>query len=132
MQDIAPNLAGTVLGLTNCVGSVPGFVAPSIAGQITNSNNKDTDKWDLVWMIAVIILAVESVFYIIFASGEPQPWNFPDPELEGKPREKKRDWFSVSSSLFIRPCPKSLRHYVFWGQHRNAGRFFLGFVSLID
>ena len=100
MQDIAPNLAGTVLGLTNCVGSVPGFVAPSIAGQITNSNNKDTDKWDLVWMIAVIILAVESVFYIIFASGEPQPWNFPDPDLEGKPREKKRDWFSVSSYLF--------------------------------
>ena len=101
LQDIAPNLAGTVLGLTNCVGSVPGFVAPSIAGQITNSNNKDTDKWDLVWMIAVIILAVESVFYIIFASGEPQPWNFPDPDLEGKPREKKRDWFSVSSSLLI-------------------------------
>ena len=90
-----------MLGLTNCIGSIPGFVAPQIAAQIVKDDTANTDKWDLVWMIAVIILAVESVFYIIFASGEPQPWNFPDPDLEGKPREKKRDWFSVSSNLFF-------------------------------
>ena len=49
-QDIAPNFAGayieisitqsikgTILGLTNCIGSIPGFVAPAVASAIVVS-----------------------------------------------------------------------------------------------
>lgn len=37
-QDIAPNLAGTLVGITNTVGSVTGFVAPATIGAITKGN----------------------------------------------------------------------------------------------
>merc|ERR1712106_699550 len=37
-QDIAPNFAGTIFGLTNTMGSVAGFVAPAIAGAIINGD----------------------------------------------------------------------------------------------
>ena len=32
--DIASNHAGSMMGMTNCVGSICGFVAPSIVGLI--------------------------------------------------------------------------------------------------
>merc|ERR1711973_645535 len=96
-QDIAPNFAGTVLGLTNCMGAIPGFVAPSIASQITHEDVKDTHKWDTVWLITIVILTLESIFYIIFADGEPQSWNHPDKDYEEKAKTKKRDWFLVSN-----------------------------------
>ena len=85
-----------MLGLTNCIGSIPGFVAPQIAAQIVKEDTNDTDKWDLVWMITIIILALESVFYIIFAQGTPQPWNAPSEDWKEKATENKRDWFAVS------------------------------------
>ena len=98
-KDICPNFAGTVLGVTNCIGSIPGFVAPAVAAQIVKGDDSNTDKWDLVWMIAIIILAIESVFYIIFASGTPQPWNFPEAESGRQPRKGKRDLFAVRDFL---------------------------------
>ena len=99
-QDIAPNFAGTLLGVTNCIGSIPGFVAPRIAGQIVNSNPSDVSKWRIVWIIAIIILVIETIFYIIFAAGTPQSWNFPSKESEGKTKDGKRDWFLVSIKIF--------------------------------
>ena len=43
-QDISPNFAGTVLGLTNCIGSIPGFVAPRVASEIVNADPTDVSK----------------------------------------------------------------------------------------
>lgn len=37
-QDIAPNLAGTLLGITNTFGSATGFLAPATVGAITSGN----------------------------------------------------------------------------------------------
>lgn len=34
-QDIAPNLTGTLMGITNTMGAVMGFIAPSVTGAIT-------------------------------------------------------------------------------------------------
>ena len=76
-----------MLGVTNCIGSIPGFVAPAVAAQIVKGDDSNTDKWDLVWMIAIIILAIESVFYIIFAAGTTQPWNF---QKRGRQRASPR------------------------------------------
>ena len=89
-----------MLGVTNCIGSIPGFVAPAVAAQIVKGDDSNTDKWDLVWMIAIIILAIESVFYIIFAAGVPQPWNFPEEEAERQPKKGKRDLFAVRDIFF--------------------------------
>ncbi|ROT73126.1 putative inorganic phosphate cotransporter [Penaeus vannamei] len=37
-QDIAPNLAGTLTGITNTIGSATGFLAPALAGAVTMNN----------------------------------------------------------------------------------------------
>ena len=37
-QDIAPNLAGTLKGLTNTLASATGFLAPAVAGAIISDN----------------------------------------------------------------------------------------------
>lgn len=34
-QDLAPNFAGTIYGIINCVGSTSGFISPSIVGALT-------------------------------------------------------------------------------------------------
>lgn len=37
-QDLTPNYAGTLFGLTNCLATVPGFLAPLVVGIITHDN----------------------------------------------------------------------------------------------
>lgn len=36
--DIAPNFAGTLMGITNTVATVPGFLAPMVVGRLVNGN----------------------------------------------------------------------------------------------
>ena len=36
--DIAPAFAGTLMGITNTIGTIPGFTAPSVVGAIINEN----------------------------------------------------------------------------------------------
>ena len=95
--DMSPNFAGTLFGLSNSIASIGGFVAPRIAGQLVNSDTSDVSKWRIVWIIAVVILVVETVFYTVFAAGNPQAWNWPDSDVavEGRRRSDK-DWFLVS------------------------------------
>ena len=37
-QDLAPNYAGTLYGIANCIGSTTGFITPLIVGQLTAEN----------------------------------------------------------------------------------------------
>ena len=82
-----------VLGLTNCIGSIPGFVAQTIASSIINGDEGNVSKWRNVWIITIVILMVETVTFIIFADGKPQKWNAPK---ENKEKEGKRDLILVS------------------------------------
>merc|ERR1719357_303364 len=97
-QDIAPNFAGTILGLTNCIGSIPGFVAPLVASAIVNGDEDNIAKWRVVWIIAISILVVESIAFIIFAQGNPQSWNAAPEE---KDTEGKRDWILIIFTTVI-------------------------------
>ena len=78
-------------------------MAPRIAGQIVNSDPSDVSKWRNVWIIAIVLLVVETIFYIIFGAGTPQSWNFPAKDSEEKEKEGKRgrDWFLVSETRVI-------------------------------
>ena len=44
MLDIAPRLAGTLMGIINALGNTMGFVAPMIVGYIISSHN-DAGHW---------------------------------------------------------------------------------------
>jgi len=105
-QDIAPNFAGTILGLTNCIGSIPGFVAPAIASAIVVGDDTDVTRWRTVWIITIAILCVEVVQFLVLAKGEPQPWNAPP---EGKIQEGT-DWVLVCATICPLMCSPNITY----------------------
>jgi len=72
--DIAPNFAGTLYGVTNCIASIPSFVAPQTAGLMTNGA-QTLSNWRKVFFIAAAFYASGSIFFAFFADGEVQDWN---------------------------------------------------------
>ncbi|XP_063589198.1 sialin-like [Penaeus indicus] len=72
--DLAPNFAGTMSGIVNTVGNVPGFLAPLAAGYITDKQSTLT-QYRKVFIIAAVVYIVDAIVYLLFASGEEQSWN---------------------------------------------------------
>ncbi|XP_068220663.1 putative inorganic phosphate cotransporter isoform X1 [Palaemon carinicauda] len=87
-QDLAPNFAGVLMGFTNTVSNIPGFIAPSIIGLIIK-NNQTLTAWRTVFLIAAGVYLVTNTFYLIFISTATQPWNYPK-ESHEKDESKKR------------------------------------------
>ena len=84
--DLSPNYAGTIMALTNGVGSLTGLGSSSIIGYIAEHDTRP--EWQRVfWLSAIIFLACNTIF-LIFASGEMQKWNNPD---EMKKRKENRN-----------------------------------------
>ncbi|XP_063878458.1 sialin-like isoform X1 [Scylla paramamosain] len=78
-QDIAPNLAGTLKGLTNTLGSATGFVAPAVTGAIT-SGNQTVSAWNTVFVISAVFNLIFGTIYVIFGTDKVQPWNDSKPK----------------------------------------------------
>jgi len=74
-QDIAPQFAGTILGLTNSISCTTAFIGPKIAGAILLDDPKDIDNWKYIWIMSSCILGFAGVFYVLFADGDVQPWS---------------------------------------------------------
>ncbi|XP_042865549.1 putative inorganic phosphate cotransporter [Penaeus japonicus] len=72
--DLAPNFAGTLMGITNTFATIPGFVAPQVVGMLI-SGHETIGRWRIVFWIAGIVYFIGNTFYIIFISGEQQEWN---------------------------------------------------------
>ncbi|CAF1911314.1 unnamed protein product [Rotaria magnacalcarata] len=72
--DVASNYAGTLAGITNCLGTIPDFVGPYVVGAITN-NNQTIEAWGLIFNISACIDAFCCVAYCILFNGDEQPWN---------------------------------------------------------
>ncbi|KAK3885844.1 hypothetical protein Pcinc_009971 [Petrolisthes cinctipes] len=81
--DIAPNFAGTLMGITNSFATIPGFLAPIATGALIN-DNETLSRWRLVFWISSIVYLVSNTFYIIFVSGEEQHWNRPQNKYLGE------------------------------------------------
>ncbi|CAG7835921.1 unnamed protein product [Allacma fusca] len=72
--DIAPNHAGVMMGITNGFANLCGIAAPYTAGVITKDGSS-LESWRLIFLIAAGIYFTDNLFYLMFASGEEQPWN---------------------------------------------------------
>ncbi|CAK9811897.1 Putative inorganic phosphate cotransporter [Anthophora quadrimaculata] len=81
--DIAPNFAGTLVAITNCVATIPGFVVPIFVGKLTHGN-QTIGAWKIIFFATAALYIVEIVIYTIFGSGEEQPWNETRPTDEEK------------------------------------------------
>ncbi|KAJ8929837.1 hypothetical protein NQ314_017440 [Rhamnusium bicolor] len=65
-MDISPNFAGTLMGITNGTSNIFGIVAPLV---------KDPNEWKIIFYLTASIYVVASFIFIMFGSGEVQPWN---------------------------------------------------------
>ena len=64
-MDIAPRYAGTLMGITNTAGTIPGIIGVYVTGLILEA----TGSWALVFQVAAGVTLVGLVFYLAFASG---------------------------------------------------------------
>ncbi len=67
-MDIGPKYAGTLMGITNTAGTIPGIVGVYVTGLILDA----TGSWELVFQVTAAVTLFGMVFYLIFASGEKQ------------------------------------------------------------
>lgn len=77
-MDIAPAHAGTLMGITNTAGTIPGIIGVLVSGWILDV----TGSWALVFQVAAAVTAFGLIFYLIFGSGEPQ---FEDTAAQSRP-----------------------------------------------
>jgi ACS family sodium-dependent inorganic phosphate cotransporter len=81
--DLSPNYAGTLMAVTNGIGALTGILGPFLVGILTPQAS--LYQWRIVFWIAFGVFNVTNVVYIIWASGEIQPFN--DPHLLKKSNE---------------------------------------------
>lgn len=67
-MDIGPRHAGTLMGITNTAGTIPGIVGVYVTGLILEF----TGSWALVFQVTAGVTLFGMIFYLIFASGEKQ------------------------------------------------------------
>lgn len=72
--DIAPNFSGTLMGISNCLATIPGFLGPYIVGRLTN-NNQTRAQWQIVFYICSAVYLAGTILYLLLAEGSEQPWN---------------------------------------------------------
>jgi len=84
-MDLSPNFAGTLMGITNTVANMAGFLAPMFVGKMTN-NNQTIGSWQIVFMVTAGMYVVTNAIFVFFATAETQPWN--EIKVESKPTKK--------------------------------------------
>lgn len=80
--DIAPNHAGTLMGLTNGAANIMSIIAPLLVGFIVNDETNSV-QWRHVFFISASIYFVGNLMFVIFSKTEVQSWN--DPEHKDEP-----------------------------------------------
>ena len=71
--DLAPKYAGTLMGLTNTLAAIPGFLAPQVVGALTYQQSTRT-QWQKVFYITFAINCFSVAVFLVFGSGELQDW----------------------------------------------------------
>jgi ACS family sodium-dependent inorganic phosphate cotransporter-like MFS transporter 5 len=72
--DLAPNHAGTMMGITNGFSNIFSIIAPLVV-QVVVYDETDKSLWRIIFIISSCIYVASAIFYIIFAAGEIQYWN---------------------------------------------------------
>ena len=72
--DMSPNYAGTLVGISNTFGSMPGFLAPLVVGALTEGH-ETLDRWRWCFLIPAGLMVFDTVVFFVCASAEEQSWN---------------------------------------------------------
>ncbi|XP_077989953.1 vesicular glutamate transporter 1-like [Glandiceps talaboti] len=71
-QDLAPQYASIIFGISNTFATLPGIISPSITGAMVT--HQTASEWQIVFYIAAAIYLFGAVVYGLLASGELQHW----------------------------------------------------------
>ena len=71
--DLAPKYAGTLMGLTNTLATVPGILGPQVVGAFTYHASTRA-QWQKVFYITTAIYVFSTAVYVVFGSGKLQDW----------------------------------------------------------
>uniref|UniRef100_A0A1B0GHQ8 Major facilitator superfamily (MFS) profile domain-containing protein n=2 Tax=Lutzomyia longipalpis TaxID=7200 RepID=A0A1B0GHQ8_LUTLO len=70
--DIAPAYASVVMGFSNTIATIPGVVAPTLAGFIVRNGTRE--EWRIVFYIAAGLTLFGMAYSVLFGQGEVQEW----------------------------------------------------------
>ncbi|XP_064480143.1 sialin-like [Ornithodoros turicata] len=71
--DMSPDFAGTLLGFTNTIGSVRGFLMPYVAGALTHDESS-IRTWSHFYYIVAAVGLLCALAFLVFGTAELQPW----------------------------------------------------------
>jgi len=71
--DLAPLHAGKIMGLMITIGNLASIAAPHAVSVFT-SHHSTRSEWQNVFFLAAAVYAVGAVIFVIFGSGNRQPW----------------------------------------------------------
>ncbi|KAK3744228.1 hypothetical protein RRG08_017090 [Elysia crispata] len=70
--DLAPSYAGLLLGITNTMATVPGIIAPTIAGILTPEGT--AQEWRNVFYLCTAVAFLGMLLFAFMADGKLQDW----------------------------------------------------------
>ena len=75
--DLAPNFAGTLMGITNTFsGGGTGFLVPTVAGAILAGDTySEAVEWKIIFCLAAGIWSFGNIIYVFTIKGTEQEWN---------------------------------------------------------
>ncbi|XP_071506042.1 sialin-like [Diadema antillarum] len=85
LLDIAPRLAGSLVGVVNTATGIAGFTVPLVISVFT-TNQADIEGWQKVFWIAAALNVFGAVVYCLIGSGEEEEWA-KDPKTRRTSRE---------------------------------------------
>ncbi|XP_065897702.1 sialin-like isoform X2 [Dysidea avara] len=110
LLDIAPQYAGILMGISNTVATIPGFVGPQVAKFIAKEPNIETcddscnnptiidmyrQEWTLVFITTAELYVFGAIIYLLLGSSEKQWWT--------KGTEHMTDNMQASSPFNLQP-----------------------------
>lgn len=72
--DMAPNFAGTLMGITNCIANIISIIAPLVAGLLLQDETDPAD-WRKVFYVSSAVYIICNLFFVIFGTSKKQKWN---------------------------------------------------------
>ncbi|XP_014207399.1 sialin-like [Copidosoma floridanum] len=75
-NDLAPNYAGILMGITNTPGTIPAFVLPALVGVLTEGGHTFAN-WRIAFWINIVAQLLAFSIFTIFGSAKIQDWNYP-------------------------------------------------------
>ncbi|KAK2581812.1 hypothetical protein KPH14_002281 [Odynerus spinipes] len=88
-NDLAPNYAGILMGITNTPGTLSAFILPALVGALMEKGHSMA-RWRIVFWINIVAQVLAFVIFMAFGSGKIQPWNYPQGESENWDNEMQQ------------------------------------------